>query len=436
MSRVICEVCGTAYPEASNQCPICGSVRPADAQGVSYNDNAPASGRPYQQVKGGRFSKANVQKRNSSSQGGSFSKSAKQAPSAQKAPSNQRKKKKKANSNRGLVITILVLLLAIVAVIAYIIIRFIVIPSVPRDKETQPIVTEAPTELSDEMIEDIPLEIPCEDIYLDSYEINLEKAADFTFIVANLVPVDTTDVVTYESEKSSIAMVEDDGRVVAVSKGETMITITCGSVSTQCKVIVGPPKEKLVLDTNEIVLNNLGDTELIYSGKIPVDEIDWRSDDPEIATIDAGIVTAQGSGSTVVYGEHNGIIVNCAVLCDFEDPTEPTTAGLDGNGGVTSDAEPEADPTEAPQQTSKYTAPYRMVNLYGVNNSEATIKVGERFELCLKDSNDTIIEGVEWSVDGSACSVSDGYVKGVRSGNCTIVATFEGQTYKFKVIVI
>ena len=31
MNKIICDVCGTAYPETSSQCPICGFARTAEA---------------------------------------------------------------------------------------------------------------------------------------------------------------------------------------------------------------------------------------------------------------------------------------------------------------------------------------------------------------------------------------------------------------------
>ena len=66
MSKIICDICGTSYPETASQCPICGCVRPGDFQRVSdesKNEGNNASGYTY--VKGGRFSKTNVKKRNS-----------------------------------------------------------------------------------------------------------------------------------------------------------------------------------------------------------------------------------------------------------------------------------------------------------------------------------------------------------------------------------
>ena len=54
MSKIICDVCGTSYPETASQCPICGSARSGDVQVVA--DSQPggdeAAPRGYQYVKG------------------------------------------------------------------------------------------------------------------------------------------------------------------------------------------------------------------------------------------------------------------------------------------------------------------------------------------------------------------------------------------------
>ena len=36
MSKIICDVCGTRYPETADQCPICGHIR--DASGKTAED--------------------------------------------------------------------------------------------------------------------------------------------------------------------------------------------------------------------------------------------------------------------------------------------------------------------------------------------------------------------------------------------------------------
>ena len=35
MSKIICDICGTSYPETATQCPICGCVRSGDVQRVT-----------------------------------------------------------------------------------------------------------------------------------------------------------------------------------------------------------------------------------------------------------------------------------------------------------------------------------------------------------------------------------------------------------------
>ena len=149
MSKVICDVCGTSYPETSAQCPICGYARTADAAAIADEGVAAQAGSTYQYVKGGRFSKSNVRKRNSGKPAparSSAEKSAKPAAST-KSRSKGKSKKKKNSGNTGLVITIFVLLLAILAVIGYIIVKFFIPSAADKAPEqTNPtIITEEPT---------------------------------------------------------------------------------------------------------------------------------------------------------------------------------------------------------------------------------------------------------------------------------------------------
>ena len=108
MNKVVCNLCGTSYPENATQCPICGYARTAE----SASDEA-SSATPYTYVKGGRFSKANVKKRNQAANttGENIA-----TVDADIAP--------KKKSGRGLTVTVIILLLAIIAVLAYIALRF------------------------------------------------------------------------------------------------------------------------------------------------------------------------------------------------------------------------------------------------------------------------------------------------------------------------
>ena len=115
MSKIICEVCGTSYPETATQCPICGAAHMKDAKVVSEKAAAgSASSGSYTYVKGGRFSKANVKKRNQYQQ---------QAP-VPAADVEQEVEEPKRSSNKWLIVIALVLLVCVIAVIAYLATNF------------------------------------------------------------------------------------------------------------------------------------------------------------------------------------------------------------------------------------------------------------------------------------------------------------------------
>ena len=87
MSKIICDVCGTSYPETATQCPICGCVRPANVNTV-HIDTDESVARPngtYTYVKGGRFSKSNVKKRTKASKKTTAKPAAAEAPAEETA---------------------------------------------------------------------------------------------------------------------------------------------------------------------------------------------------------------------------------------------------------------------------------------------------------------------------------------------------------------
>ncbi len=400
MSKIICDVCGTSYPETSTQCPICGCVRPAETQSVPADGVEETAVATYHHVKGGRFSKNNVKKRTASAQASS-------ARGREHVAVDVREKKpKKDAGTRGLVITIFVLLLAILAVLAYIVIKFL-LPSVEQ-KPQDTVITGTPSpSLS------VSEKIACQQIVLENSEASLDEIGKKYTIKATVEPADTTETLSYISGDESVATVDSLGVVTAVGYGDTIITAVCGSQEAQFKISV---TEGFALDVTEVVLDSIGSQELIYSGSINVKEITWSSDDEKVATIVNGYVTAIAEGTTTVYGEYNGTKLSCSVTCTV---AEETTEG-----------------TEAPAASSQYTKPYHIENLYGLYDHEATVKVDESFQLELWDANGKKIDGVKWKIsEGSSCTVENGKVKAVSTGVCTVTATYDGETFNFKVIV-
>ena len=387
MSKIICEFCGTSYPETEAQCPICGCVRTVDENDFLGLVDKQTTTQEYHHVKGGRFSEKNVRKRNG------------EVPNeAPTVPNPDKSKKEKNSSNKGLLITIFILLIAIVAVIAYIVLVFFMPDFIGADKPSDSVIETQEVETT--------VDLSCKEILLDVSEYTFEEIGAEMQLIPILIPQNTTDNCTYFTDNDAVATVTSSGLVTAISSGEANIKITCGNATLICKIIVLEPQEAFALTYTELTFTNAGESCNLYEGQINKDEIIWASDDESIAYVEDCQVISVGPGVTTIYASYNGETLSCSVNCDFEAPTEETKAPIVDNG------------------------PYKLKNVFGFSNSDVTIRVGESFTLILVDKYGDKVDGVSWSVvDGSTCKVKDGVVTGESTGKSTVVATFNGKEY-------
>lgn len=411
MSKIICDVCGTSYPESATQCPICGCVRPADITTVQINSDEKDT-RPngtYTYVKGGRFSKANVKKRNQ----GKPVVNADPAPKTDNSDAEDVKK-----NSTGFIVAVTVLLVAIVAVAIYIAVRFLS-PGLPDNSETN--ITTAPTGDSTtvESTSDTAL---CEKIDLNKSTITFDHPGAAIYVTATLTPADTTERVKYISADDSVATVDDEGRITAVGSGETTITVICGSAEATCQIVCNfesvsgsqettettePTTEpvsgnaEIKLNREDFTLSSKGATWKLYDGAIPVDQIKWTSDDEKVATIKDGVVTAVGGGYTTVYAEYQGKKVSCIVRCDAPVASEDDVPTVQG--------------------TYKLNTEDR--------KNDVTLKIGESFVLSLLDENNNSVD-VTWQIsDSNVCSVDGNSITALASGIANVSTTIDGVTY-------
>ena len=334
MSKIICDNCGTSYPETAKQCPICGCVRPGDVRSVTNevkSDGNVSTGYTY--VKGGRFTKSNVKKR-----------SAGQAHSASGNKSAPQKNNSDEKDNRGLVITAIVLLLAIIGVVVYIAVRFFGPISDPSGGTT------ANT--------GIQSELACTGITLDTDNVLFELAGEARLLQVTVEPKNTTDIVSFRSADEAVATVNQVGKITAVGEGTTTITVTCGNITKECTVTfqlpeestsidftadtstsgteetTQQPSEALTLNRKDFTLSYKGDSWMLYDGSIPKNQITWTSDDETVVTIEDGKVVAQRNypDGVMVHAEYEGQKVSCLVRCTFTEGS-----GVAGNGGVSED---------------------------------------------------------------------------------------------------
>ena len=382
MRKIVCEVCGTSYPETASACPICGSARSVDARIFvdDSGDSAPETP-TYTYVKGGRFSKKNVRKRNAMKNNPGrreeipVRKAAKPrpAPTGQKAerkpviqepvsetvspkptatvnpapekeaaPAPQKKAAQAVRSsesrkgNGGLVAAIAVLAIIVVGLGAYLGLRQFAPEVLANIGLGTP--TEAATEPSVKVL-------PCTDLVLVDSTVTLDRLGATWKISAVPTPADTTDTVTFVSSNPDVATVTLDGQVTAVSAGTATITVTCGNVSKSCtvrcsfanastapstkpstapsattEVTTAPttlPPIDLTLNRDDFTLTYAGEEWMLMDDEDAAKLVTWASDDTDVCTVKDGLVTAVGSGAAKIIATYNGKSVECWVRCSF-----------------------------------------------------------------------------------------------------------------------
>ena len=167
-------------------------------------------------------------------------------------------------------------------------------------------------------------EIKVTGVKLNKSETNLLVSGNET-LTATVLPEDATNQnVTWKSDKPEIATVDANGKVTAVKVGEATITVTTedGGKTATCKVTVS---ETSVAVTG-VTLNKtetsifVGGSETLTATVAPADatnqKVTWKSDKPEIATVDAnGKVTGvkAGEATITVTTEDGGKTATCKV---------------------------------------------------------------------------------------------------------------------------
>ena len=139
-------------------------------------------------------------------------------------------------------------------------------------------------------------------------------------LTATVLPDNATDkAVQWSSSDNSVASVDQNGTVTAVSVGEATITASAGGVSATCSVNVSVPVTSISLDANLLYLTK-GSVAVLKAKVSPADATDktvqWSSDNPSVATVDQnGRITAVDEGNAVITASAGGFSASCSVYC-------------------------------------------------------------------------------------------------------------------------
>ena len=290
MGKIICEVCGTVYPDSADSCPICGYSRDHGGfnQGEDLSENQQSADSAFdfdgtlEDFDLSEYASLAGMDLGESQQPRKTQQPSYQQPPRQAAPSQPRQGNKpifdydavnprdrrntydsyedvgnevtlndypqdyydnydngdegEGGSHVGLIIFLIVLILLLIAASGFLLVKFI-LPNLTQPPMTLPpetFVTEAPTT---EATTDPA--IPCESLtLLEGGEVTLSREGQFYLIHAVVSPEDTTDAITYQSGDENIILVDEGGKITAVGEGKTSVLLTCGSQVLKLPVTV------------------------------------------------------------------------------------------------------------------------------------------------------------------------------------------------------
>lgn len=353
MSKVVCDICGTEYPEFDDFCPNCGCSQDVSAEmdmeleEDNFLEDSPITA---------------VRKQKEAAAAGEQEKAAEAVVYADSELEEE--EEEEPTRGAGLAVALTVLIMLLLSAAAFVFLRFI-LPGMELGK--LPELTEPVTQ--EQMESNSETEgIPCRMLVMTSgTSLDLTQEGEFKLIHVMVKPEDTTDILTYTSSDESIVTVTEDGRLCAVSQGEATITITCGDQSLACRVHVEfteetepaqeetkvpvqeqelpeepeleetEPVESEAEETEDVeetvpettasqlkdVTLKLGKSEFIlppgYIYTVPLDcdltyeEIEWSIENPGVASVKNGVVSGLSYGVTTLTAKYGDQIATCVV---------------------------------------------------------------------------------------------------------------------------
>jgi hypothetical protein len=263
--------------------------------------------------------------------------------------------------------------------------------------------------------------VPCTEIRLSALTIEFQNETDKLLLAPEVLPANTTDKLLFSSADPSVATVDQNGLILPVAHGETVITVTCGNATAQCTVICSfgepeptdPPTEPiptapagftLKLETykgsGEITISEYGASHQLYKQKDGVkgSDILWTSSDPSIAIVENGKVTAMSPGKCTITAQIGDQIAECLVRCSFKMPEETEPAP------------------------------------YNISTDDVTYySDSSPFTLTLRNADKSNVQNVEWTASLEGYLEIEGNkitcINFAENKNVVVSATIDGHTY-------
>ncbi len=344
MSKIICDICGTSYPETEDRCPICGCAKGFTLEGGSEESVAEmveetAAAPETEENKTVVFAPVPSNQDPVSAEDEDFDDDDEDYDDDEDDDDEDENEK----SNAPLIVALILVILVLLAVSAFIFVKYFM-PNVMESETTAPTAvttTAAPTETTE-------VTVPCENLALTSGgEIVLDMEGANWLINVMALPENTTDKIVYTSSDETVVTVNEQGKVTAVGEGTAVITITCGTQTLECTVTVDytpetsaptepeeettaptepeettEPTEPLkditlkVLKYNELTFNAPGQGFKFVLDGLENNEVKWTSLDEKVVTVDEnGFVISVGKGTTTIICQYGDQKVEIKITC-------------------------------------------------------------------------------------------------------------------------
>ena len=363
MSKIICDICGTTYPSSAESCPICGFSNESVEELVDNDMNVEEV--MEEPRKSGLFSASSKKKEifdydevnadDEYADDDEDDEDYDEAEEEEEAPSH----------NTFVVILLTVLIVVLLGAAAFIFFRFF-LPNM-SDKNLPVETTAAYVEETEAATTEAT--VPCQQMVMTNAGVAELNAEGQQFLLhVKALPENTTDRIIYTSDNESIATVTEDGKITAVSEGETLIHINCGEYYIGCPVIVKYVEETVPPTTEAVVEETVAETVAVESdseeqvvaeetvaateavSEAPVansnvtlklkktdirlgvyyefqlqldcdlkpEDVEWSSEHEYIAKVDdKGNVTAVKEGTTSIIAKYGDQQVACIVRCGW-----------------------------------------------------------------------------------------------------------------------
>lgn len=355
MSKIICDICGTTYPSSAESCPICGFTNQPGEELVD-NDMNVEDILEETARKNGLFSASSKKKEifdfdevNSDDEYADDGQEDEDEDNYDEAEDDE-----EPSHNTFVVILLTILIVVLLGAAAFIFFRFF-LPNM-GDKNAPVETTSAVAEETE--VPSTEVVIPCQQMVMTNEGVAELDAEGQQFLLhVKALPENTTDKIIYTSDNESIATVTEDGKITAVSEGETLIHIYCGEYYIGCPVIV-KYVEETVPPTTEAVEETASETEAVESAdgetaveqetesayadvtlklkktdirlgvyyefqleldcELNPEDVEWSSEHDYIAKVDdKGNVTAIKEGTTAIIAKYGDQRAECIVRCGW-----------------------------------------------------------------------------------------------------------------------